>query len=368
MTRQEADQVFVIESGGLRSLPSRSLREGFFGSTLEEGLQKLVEQYPQIIPGSQIDPGSKDPPRFVLLCREMAIGSWALDFLLVDQYGIPTLVETKLVENPESRRAVIGQILEYAANAASAWGEGKLREKAAEYWSKRGKELDEVLNEVFGEVDFDIDTFWSSVEENLQRSKIRLIITTDELRPEVRRIIEYLNTETRNVQILGLEIRCYGEDKGLTVLVPRLVGQTTTKPPPRRIRLWPFAELQRIYKDLPDTVLGERLSQILEWAQKRGALIESRAQHPTFGLRGKSGERIMSFWQDGLVYCWLNAQKYAGGVEERDLFVKRLNALPIFDYDPTGVISGRNSSAPLNELDEKGFQTFLEILEEFCAS
>lgn len=367
MRQDKADQVFVIETGNLRSLPSRSLRKGLFGGTLEEGLQKLIEQYPQTIPGSQIDPGSEDPPRFVLLCREMTIGSWSLDFLLVDQYSIPTLVETKLVENPESRRAVVGQIMEYAANAADAWGEGRLREKAAEYWSKRGKELGEVLIEAFGGDDFDVDDFWSNVEENLQRSKIRLIIAADELHPEVRRIIEYLNTETRNIAILGLELRCYGEDEDFIVLVPRLVGQTT-RPPTPKTKLWPFAELQGIYKALPDAVLGERLSQILAWAREAGALVESRAQNPTFGVKGKSGDRIMSFGKEGFVYCFLTPEKYGGDVDARDRFVERLNTLPIFDYDPTGVVSGRNSSAPLNRLNEKEFKTFLEILEEFCAS
>ncbi|MDP6379763.1 MAG: hypothetical protein QF662_00340, partial [Phycisphaerae bacterium] len=112
-TRQ-SDEVFVIQDGRLRSLLSRSLRDGLLGTTLEDALQKLIEEYPQIIPGSQISPGSDDPPRFVLLCREMAVEDWSLDFLLVDQHGIPTLVEAKLIQNPESRRAVVGQIIEYA--------------------------------------------------------------------------------------------------------------------------------------------------------------------------------------------------------------------------------------------------------------
>ncbi len=372
MTQEQTDQVFVIEDRILRSLSLRSLREGLFGSILEEGLQKLIEQYPQIIPGAQMDPGSEDPPRFVLLCREMPIGSWSLDFLLVDQYSIPTLVEAKLVENPESRRAVVGQIMEYAANAADAWGEGRLRQKAVEYWGKRGRELDEVLCELFQEDDFDADAFWSDVEENLRRGKIRLIIATDELKPEVRRTIEYLNTETRNAEILGLEIRCYGEDKSSLVLVPRLVGQSQTtatrKALASKSKIWSFAELQARYQSFPDSVLGERFSQVLEWARECGALIESRTQSPTFGLKGRSGKRIISFWQNGIVYCVLNAQQYGGDAKERDRFIEKLNSLPIFDYDPTEVVDGRNSLAPLNNLSKEDYQAFLKILEEFCVA
>lgn len=64
----------------------------------------MLEEHPAIIPGNQIDPTNEDPPRFVLLRREMPVGGWSLDHLYVDQYGVLTLVETKLLQNPESRR------------------------------------------------------------------------------------------------------------------------------------------------------------------------------------------------------------------------------------------------------------------------
>jgi hypothetical protein len=56
-------------------MPSRSMLEGLLGKTLEDPLQTLFESGPQIIPGKQIDPGTEDPPRFVLLRREMPVGS-----------------------------------------------------------------------------------------------------------------------------------------------------------------------------------------------------------------------------------------------------------------------------------------------------
>lgn len=371
MNRGKVEQIFFIEDGGLRSLPGRSLREGILGSNLEDGLQKLIEQYPQVIPGFQIEPGSEDPPQFVLLCREMSIGGWSLDFLLVDQYAIPTLVECKLIENPESRRAVVGQIIEYAANAADAWGEGRLREKATEYWGRRDEELDEVLSELLGDDDQDVDTFWDNVEENLRLGKMRLIIATDELRPEVRRIIEYLNEETRNVEILGLEIRCYGKDDAPLVLVPRLVGQSQPPEPPGKTKKWCFPELQAIYQNLPNSILGERLLKILEWAHGRGALRKSQSVYPILWLNGKSGKLIMSFYLspgwEGFVYCFLNDYRYEGDVDERDRFVEKLSTLSIFKYAPAKDADGIYSSAPLDKWNEEDFQTFLEILEEFCA-
>lgn len=223
--QNQSDEIFILENANLQPLPNRPMRSGLFGTHLEDALQTLLQNYPQIIPGKQIDPASDDPPRFVLLRREMPVGSWSLDHLFVDQKGLLTLVETKLIQNPESRREVIGQIIEYAANATELWASGRARQYAAEFWSKQGRDLDEILLEEFDE-ELDIENFWDVVETHLKQGKLRLIIAADELRPEVRRMIEYLNKEMQNTEVLGLELKCYGKNDSQVVLVPRLVGQT----------------------------------------------------------------------------------------------------------------------------------------------
>ena len=219
--------IFHLKGEKLTPMPLRSMREGLLGESLEDALQTFLENYPQIIPGKQIDPGSDDPPRFVLLRREMPVGGWSLDHLFADQRGILTLVETKLFQNPESRREVIGQIIESAANATEFWSGGSARQKATEFWSnqKQPRELDKVFQEEFGG-DLDTEDFWEKVEENLKHGKMRLIIATDELRPELRRMIEYLNNEMENTEVLGLELKFYGEETESMVLVPLLVGQS----------------------------------------------------------------------------------------------------------------------------------------------
>jgi hypothetical protein len=39
-------------------------------------------------------------------------------------------------------------------------------------------------------------------------------------------MVEYLNKEMQNIEVLGLELKFYGEETNSMVLVPRLVGQT----------------------------------------------------------------------------------------------------------------------------------------------
>ena len=194
----------------------------------EPALQSLLQNYPELIPGKQIEPDSDDPPRFVLLRREMPVSGMSLDHLFVDQRGILTLVEAKLMQNPELRvRDVIGQIIEYAANAFDLWASGAARQYAAEYWNRQGSELDDVLIEAFGE-EIEIEGFWDLVESNLRQGQIRMIIAADELRPEVRRMIEYLNSEMQNAEVLGLELKCYGSDADSVVMVPTISGRSET--------------------------------------------------------------------------------------------------------------------------------------------
>ncbi len=214
--------IFQVQDGEFSALPARSMREGLYGEKLEAALQRVLQEHPEIIPGEQMDPGSDDPPRFLLLKRELSIGSWSLDHLFVDHLGVPTLVECKLIQNPQSRREVIGQVIEYAANIQLALGNGALRLIAERSWTENGADLADTLAMKL-DVE-DVDDFWLRVEQNLEAGKIRLVVAGDEIRPEVRRMIEYLNSEMHRVDVFGLEIKCYGINGENMVMVSNVIG------------------------------------------------------------------------------------------------------------------------------------------------
>lgn len=369
--QNQSDEVFLLEKEGLRPLPARSMRAGLFGKTLEDALQSLLQRYPQIIPGKQIDPVSEDPPRFALLRREMPVGGWSLDHLYVDQRGVFTLVETKLIQNPESRREVIGQIIEYAANASESWASGRARQNAAEFWSKQNKELEQILQEQLGE-ETDMEELWDRVEANLKRGRMRLIIAADELRPEVRRMIEYLNREMQNAEVLGLELKCYGKDTSSLVLVPRLIGQTQDsidrKAPGEEPILWSTESLKVAYQDLPDSELGQRLLRVLNWAVENKLFFGARTKFPTFALRGNNEWRLVSVFSDGTIYVFINERHFAGGPSERDRFVDDLKELRLLDQtiNPEEVVSGRNLALKLAELEDDRLSALLDLFRRYC--
>lgn len=198
----------------------------------EDLLQKLLADYPNLISGSQIHP--ERPRRWLLVAREFQVpdsesasGRWSLDHLFIDQDGIPTLVEAKRSTDTRIRREVIGQILDYAANAISYWSLAEIKLRFEESCKHRGEQPEEKLN-IFLERITDSSTFWESVETNLKAGKIRMLIVADAIPKELQRIIEFLNGQMNPAEILGVEIKQFVDqtNQGVKTLVPRVVGQT----------------------------------------------------------------------------------------------------------------------------------------------
>ena len=84
---------------------------GFFNA--EDELQNAIAKNPQIL-------FEEDEPKAYLVKREVTLPSAGrLDILLVDENGVPVAVEVKLGKNIQSRREVVAQVFDYAADLNS---------------------------------------------------------------------------------------------------------------------------------------------------------------------------------------------------------------------------------------------------------
>lgn len=149
---------------------------------------------------------------------------WTLDHLFLDIQGIPTLVEVKRSSNTQLRREVVGQMLDYAANAVAYWPIDKIQGEFRACTISQGQDPDLVLQE-FLEDNLDAETFWQTVKTNLKTGKIRLVFVADEIPRELRRIIEFLNEQMSPAEILAVEIKQF-VGQGIRSLVPTLIGST----------------------------------------------------------------------------------------------------------------------------------------------
>ncbi len=77
--------------------------------------------------------------------EEGAGGRWSIDHLFLDQDGVPTLVEVKRGTDTRIRREVVGQMLDYAANAVLHWPVDELRARFAARCAAEGAEPGPVL-------------------------------------------------------------------------------------------------------------------------------------------------------------------------------------------------------------------------------
>jgi hypothetical protein len=196
----------------------------------ESLLQELLAKYPSLLAGEQID--SITPRRWILISREMPIpdsednaGPWSLDHLFIDQDGIPTIVEVKRSNNTQIRREIVGQILDYAANAIVYWSIEKIRAKFEEK-----PDFQQSLIELLGEDETLLESFWNQVELNLQAGKIRLVFVADKIPVELQRIVEFLNQQMNPAEVLAVEIKQY-TGQGLQTLVPRVIGKKAIDTP-----------------------------------------------------------------------------------------------------------------------------------------
>jgi hypothetical protein len=197
----------------------------------ERTLQELLAKHPDLLAGDQID--SVEPRRWLLITREMAVASeedgaerWSLDHLFVDQDAVPTLVEVKRSANTDIRRKVVGQMLDYAANAVAYWPLEKIQAKFQDCCAKRQQDPEDVLTTFLGD-DRDTDDFWQQVKTNLQAGRVRLVFVADSIPAELRRIVEFLNSQMDPAEVLAIEVKQF-VGSGMTTLVPRVLGQTET--------------------------------------------------------------------------------------------------------------------------------------------
>lgn len=193
------------------------------GARAETQLQELLAESPSLIPVDQIREGVSP---LLVAVRELGLpGSGNTDVIAVTADGDIALIECKLAVNAESKRKVIGQILEYAA---FLW-EMSYEELDGRVQQRRGKPLARLVEEaVAGE--WDEGSFRAGVEQSLASGAFLLVIVVDAINEELRRIVRYVNECGRaDYSLHALELRLF-RTEGLDLLVPHLHGVAAAPP------------------------------------------------------------------------------------------------------------------------------------------
>jgi len=189
----------------------------------EADIQALIYAHPECLPIAEIDQMFLGP---VAICRELVTQAGPIDILMVTPSGLPILVECKLWRNPEARREVVGQILDYAKEL-SRWSSSDLQREVSRRLGQQGNPLLEIVRRNYPAVDE--TAFNDALTANLRRGRFLLLIVGDGIREGVEAIAEYLQMHAGLRFSLGLiELPVYAMPDGSRLVTPRVLARTLT--------------------------------------------------------------------------------------------------------------------------------------------
>jgi len=211
----------------------------------EVELQDVLQRSPNLLRDED-----SEEPAIEFVCKQLNLlgDAGQLDLLLVDSSGLPIVVEVKLKENVESRRKVIGQVIDYLSsltdltvhelnNRVNGELEKALRRLTKDAGPPEGDTReDEDSDEDSSDQRF--DQAWEAVDTNLRAGLARLVVALDEAPPQLERIFRFLARSSHlNVQLIT--VKKYSSPGCGDIFVSRTVVNSVTEggarnPPPDR--------------------------------------------------------------------------------------------------------------------------------------
>lgn len=190
--------------------------EGTWKSPLDSGyadeaqLQAMIAEFPELLPGVSADS---------FVCREFNTNSGPVDLVVINSKdGAITLIECKLARNPEVRRKIVGQIIDYAASLSKM-----TFEDFHSRWQARGGSDLTLVDSAYGPLSL-------GVTANIEGGRFTLLLAVDEINEPLKDMVVLLNEktdETFRVALIELARHKIGETE---ILIPQTFGYEALKP------------------------------------------------------------------------------------------------------------------------------------------
>lgn len=227
-------------------------------------MQDILYHDPDVIPIGDIFPDAEPAPIGLMLKEVGLSGSGSIDLIGIDRNGNIYVIETKLARNPEVKREVIGQVLEYAAF---------LQDKEVDWLEKITLEKTQftLVQHFENERDWDRESFMQNLQDNLKNGAFKLFIVVDEMNLALKKTINRM--KDHGEEIYALELK-YFNDKGIEILVPDVhAGKTqreiTSKPRGSWTEERYFEEAEKYIADEPSR---QTLRRVYEFSKQVGTV------------------------------------------------------------------------------------------------
>ena len=222
--RQQGTPYFISETNSFQ-LERIPLNEKHFQ---ENWLQKIIHKNPQILPIDDIESGFAP---LISLGREISTSVGYIDNLYISPNGYLTIVETKLWRNPEAKREVVGQIIDYAKELTN-WNFTKLNDgvkNSSQLYNNNSKGIIELINDFEKIEENEEYKIIDNIERNLKRGRFLLLIVGDGIRESVEEMVDFLSNTPQIQFTLGLvELQFYKNPnlEGELIAIPNLITRT----------------------------------------------------------------------------------------------------------------------------------------------
>jgi hypothetical protein len=195
----------------------------------EAWLQELLRKHPEILPVDEIEPVFHP---LIPIGREVATDTGYIDNLFISHSGYLVLVETKLWRNPEAKREVVAQAIDYSSSL-SKWDYKHLDDVARAYtkeYEGSKQSLLEWVERQSGPVEKSHEYFEDVVVKNLKLGRFLTLIVGDRIKSSVADMLSYINKYPHMAISMALvELNCFHEKEGQDwplLVVPSIVAQT----------------------------------------------------------------------------------------------------------------------------------------------
>jgi len=187
----------------------------------EEWLQNLLFANPSSLPIKEIDSAYQN---LVPICTELNTPAGPIDVFYATPDGQLVLLEAKLWRNPEARRKVIGQILDYAKEL-NGWDYEELQKQVSRRRSMPGNALYQLVQAKYPNTDE--SEFVDGVSRSLRTGRFMLLIVGDGIREGAGAIAQFLDNVGHLQFSLGLvEVGLYEMPEKGVLVQPRVLAKT----------------------------------------------------------------------------------------------------------------------------------------------
>ena len=278
----------------------------------EAKLHELIKENPQFLPLS----GS---PRLVVLGSEIRLGNGYADILAVETSGRPAIIEVKLERNPEARKAIVSQIIAYAA-FLQGFGIKELEQgplcrslddsgHASIYDAVKAEDQEGAV---------DADSFTASLQDHLGSGNFRLVLVLDDVPIELEKIVAYLDAitvQSLTIDLITLKVYEVGDAQ---VALPQRVSPDPSasvpsggsRPSASRGKLTDGSDVFRASIEETTGETRKAFDELIAWAEGLASFPNVRLS--TFmGLEGKRFTLLPRIMPDnaGLVTIWNDNQQ-----------------------------------------------------------